>query len=432
MLSGEYGHEFGRPHFHMVFFTNGTLTRADIVRAWSVALWKSADGSWTYKTSQKHNGKAHYFPIGHVDFNDLVSNGTFNTTAKIKVDGTFMNATNCFSYVCKYVCKRDDANLNRVRLAFRKLFASQLVYKVDDMEIPKNELQLYCDLCNYNYQYISKNYVHYEKKIFQPCESIYQHGLLWKRPFKAQDVTFIKEVFPANYLDFCNSFEPFCEFSRGCPIGSVYANRNLPEFTQGVFTKPLLQESGFVVPTYFRNKAKEHVYGLREVRKTISGLSFALGRLVDLSRLFESGDFAKLAQTAPSYGLRMYTRTSPTLPKSSFEYVDKSTGEHIVLKDSMCRHYKFDRHLRKYVNTRNMTVPDFTRYWSSALKEEYKRYYDSVSRSKDNMRLTERAQLMLLDLGEEPETLRQRFINRTESERKERQKLYQSVHAFCE
>lgn len=126
VLSGEYGHDYGRPHFHMILFTNGVLTKHDIDRAWSVALWQNFDShEITYKTSQKNNGKAHYFSIGRVDFHDLVTNGTFNTTAKIKVDGTFMNASNCFSYVCKYVCKSEDANLNRVKLAYRCLLNKQ-------------------------------------------------------------------------------------------------------------------------------------------------------------------------------------------------------------------------------------------------------------------------------------------------------------------
>ena len=97
VLSGEYGHDYGRPHFHLILFSDIPISRADIVRAWSVCLWRSSTGKFSYRTNQRKNGVAYDFPIGRIDFNDLVSNGSFNTYAKVRVDGKYLDVANCFA-----------------------------------------------------------------------------------------------------------------------------------------------------------------------------------------------------------------------------------------------------------------------------------------------------------------------------------------------
>ena len=34
VLSGEYGHDYGRPHFHIILYSPDPISREDIVRAW--------------------------------------------------------------------------------------------------------------------------------------------------------------------------------------------------------------------------------------------------------------------------------------------------------------------------------------------------------------------------------------------------------------
>lgn len=437
VLSGEYGSKYGRPHFHLVLFTNKTITKADIVRAWSVALFRRDNGSWIYKTNQVKEGNSYLFPIGSVDFNDLVSNGTFNTTVKIKVDGTYLNAARCFSYVCKYVVKRDTPNLNRLRIAYNGLFHRQQFVKVFDNEIQYSivkdwlldngyPLQAANHLINNQLKQLS-----YEKICFEPKEGFHVPGVAPTKKVEKNGIIITQEVLPQYYLDFKCKFSPFCEFSRGVPIGSVYAKRNLSEFTQGVYTRPLLQDSGFVVPSYFRTKAKQHLYGLRKINRTISGISFAYGSLQNLLGRFQNADtinhfngFAKTRQI----NLPSSCKSLPILP----EFVDVSTGERIYLINGFASHYKFDRHLRRYQLTKYIPVSDWIRHWCVSLVDELKRYNDIQRISKENLRLSDKALCLLTDLGSDPESLCKSFESSQDTYFKDRQLQYHSQHVSAE
>lgn len=438
VLSGEYGSQYGRPHFHAVFFTNGELSKRDIERAWSVCLWKSSDGKWSRRTNQKKNGTAYNFPIGRVDFHDLVSNGTFNTAAKIKVDGSFMNAARCFAYVCKYVCKRDTPNLDRVKLAYRNLFHKENFVKLFDNEIPYKICLEYLKDKGVWYQTAEqltnnlKSY-QYEKKLYSPSDSTYSDNLsnVHRKTILGEKVDV--ECFPQFIADFCEEYRPFCEFSRGTPIGSIYAKRNLQEFTQGVFTKPLLQDDGFVVPSYFRRKAAESLYGLREIRETLSGTSYVLGPMQNLLGHFQNVSQGKTTLHGAFYSQNSSTDYTPYIRDAiRCRFRDNSTSERIVLCDSFARYFKYNRHERKYVNTRNIPVADFVRSCVRSIQEELERHAILTRHAVENERLSERAMLLLADLGHDPESLRTSFYNTQQSLFKERQNIYYDVHKSIE
>ena len=365
VISGEYGSKFGRPHFHAILFTNGVLTKADIVRAWSVCLWRKNTGEFIVRTSQKNNGTAYDFPIGRVDFNDLVSNGTFNTTAKIRIDGTYMNACNCFSYVAKYVVKRDTANMNRVHMAYDAMFHKDTFVKVFDNEFSFNKVKEYLTSVGYSYE-MSDDLINnqlkqlsYEKIIYDPNKSIFVDGLLRTRAHEINGYIYHDELLPETHHEFCNLFRPFCEFSRGTPIGSIYAKRNISEFAQDVFTKPILQESGFVVPSYFRTKARHYLYGLRKVRTTKSGKSFVYSGLVDLhGRLQDSlTNDSKLFESIPDTD--NYQHIKAALQSDFTSFVDLYTGERIILNCGFAQHYKYNRKDKSFHLTRYMKISDW-------------------------------------------------------------------------
>lgn len=437
VLSGEYGSKFGRPHFHLVLFTNQTITKADIVRAWSVSLFRRNNGNWIYKTNQVKDGTSYLFPIGSVDFNDLVSNGTFNTSVKIKVDGTYLNAARCFSYVCKYVVKRDTPNLNRLHIAYNGLFHRKMFVNVFNNEIQysivKNwlleqgyPLQAADHLYNNQLKHLS-----YEKTIFEPKEGFYVNGVEPTKKVKKNGITITEENFPKFYLDFKCKFSPFCEFSRGTPIGSVYAKRNISQFTQGVYTRPLLQDSGFVVPSYFRSKAKNFLYGLRKINRTISGTSFAYGSLQNLFRLFQNAGSHHFFDGVNSYRKILLPDSFKTLPLLP-EYVDVSTGERIILLDQFAHHYKFNRHTRLYEVTKRLPVSDWIRHWCVALQDELSRYNDILRVSKENLRLSDRALCLLTDLGSDLDTLCRSFESSQDLYFKDRQYQYNNCHKSVE
>lgn len=438
VLSGEYGSKFGRPHFHMVLFTNGTITKADIVRAWSVALWRHNNGSWCFRRNQKYGGTPYWFPIGRVDFHDLVSNGTFNTTAKIKVDGTYMNAANCFSYVCKYVCKRDKVNYCRVNLAYRNLYHRQTFVRLFDDEVPYQIAKKWLLEHGYKFQDAESLYnnqlkhLSYEKIIYEPRETIYQHGLLRAISREKQGVKFNETILPEAYHDFKQNFVPFCEFSRATPIGSVYAKRNIHEFVQGVFTKPFLQASGYVVPNYFRTKAQEYVYGLREVHKTLSSTSLAFGSLPRLASILDE---------MSDCGVSLFRCIDPNKDTQHWSqhlyfapevFADKYTGERICFDLSTVSYYKYSRKERKYIKLRSVPIAVFARSCAAALQLEQERYRIATEHSQQNLRLRERGILMLTDMGDDETSLKSRFELQQRTEYEERQRLYHSSHASVE
>lgn len=433
VLSGEYGEDYGRPHFHIILFSNSVLTRKDIERAWSFMIFKHADGRFFYYKNQK-NGTIYNMPIGHVDFHDLVSNGTFNTKCKIKVEGTFMNAAHCFSYVCKYVVKRDDANLSRVHLAYNNLYKKYSI--PNTLGKSQYEILFYNRSLHFTpEQILQLNQLKlnpYEKILYQPGKTIYAHGLCRSRASKINGIEFRQILLPESYQDFCNLHLPFCEFSRATPIGSVYAARHIQEFTQGVYNKPLLQTDGFVVPSYFRLKAQERVFGLRKMRKGIKSNSFNIGNLLDLYRRFSESYSADVP-------LREYFGDSPSaqiidelLQDSRWHFLDKATGERVIFFNDHAQMYKFQRKGRRFKFTGALPLRDWLRINIEKLQTEFNAYESRLRISQENMHFAEAAKLMLLDMGDDEVSLKHRYSIRVDAIRKQKQLEYNQTHLFVE
>lgn len=433
VLTGELGHSFGRPHFHMVLFTNSEITKQDIVRAWSVAMWRDSSGSWSYRTNQRKNGTAFNFPIGGVDFNDLVTNGTLNTSALVKVDNNFMSAAHCFAYVCKYVCKSDDANYSRVDLAFNNLFCPEKMCNDPALGIvpfhvsaARAEHLLLEELLK-TYQINS----YYENL---PLASISLAGVIdftEKKSLFGHVLTCVR--FPSDIKEFRHKFAPFVEFSRGCPIGSIYAKTHLQEFTKGVFNKPILQDRGFVVPAYFRRKAQEHVYGLRKMRKTLRGISFNKTGLIDLYRRFESADLdvLPLRESVPSW-LTSQSYDS-LLRNDSYVFKDLSSGTRVLLVAGRAMSFRYNRHSRVYDKVHQVPVADWISEQCERLRNDFRAYYVLRRQSVQTYRERDEALDLCVDLtGFSLTQLRERYSDRQSEYLRERDKVYNSTHTRLE
>lgn len=104
---GEYGgsykgHGFGRPHFHIIIFSNDTFSDSDFESAWTL------DG----------------YKIGNVDFNDLRANGSFDRN-KNKVTNP-NSAHFVFKYVCKYLQKNEFDFDNLATIELHKAYFNSL------------------------------------------------------------------------------------------------------------------------------------------------------------------------------------------------------------------------------------------------------------------------------------------------------------------
>lgn len=417
VLSGEYGKKYGSPHFHAILFSNNEITRADIVRAWSVCLWRNNDGSFEQRRNQKHYGQAYDFPIGRVDFNDLVTNGTLNTAIKVKIDGQMYGAAQCFAYVCKYVCKNESPNKWRINIAFHNLisklhftriYKSQAAFNIA-IEETKTRGYRIIEKCennfNTNYNYLLR----YEKNYYHPsCDviAVYLSNEAKKLVYGSLVST---SFYPEKYFDFVAEFAPFVEFSRGTPIGSVYAANHLQEFNEGVFKRPLLQTKGFVIPRYFRIKAQNSRYGFRKVTRTLSGKSAILGGLVDLQRLLRGEPTPSGSQLSILPRWRSSQTYDSCLRKGDYCYRDLSTGENIIMSAGRALHFRYDRHTKKYRLTKYPPIKEFLSHWLERLSDEITQYRTRIDAVRKNVKYLEYTQLLALDLGLEWNDLRDDF-----------------------
>ena len=415
VLCGEYGKTYGRPHFHMILFTNGELTERDIKRAWSVCLWRSNDGVWSYRRNQSKNGRPFDAPIGHVDFHNLVSNGSFNTAIKIKVDNTSLSAARCFAYVCKYVCKRDNVNYSRVSLAYRSCIHKEKRFAVYTNDVQWSQVRKWLQDCGYSFTIENatdnslKQFI-YEKFIFSPDDRVYSQNLSAVKKCSLYGHSYDVEVFPSKYYEFREMYTPFVEFSRGTPIGSLYAGRHVQEFAQGIFNKPILQDTGFVVPSYFRSKASQFQYGLRKYRKSIKGSSFNYSPLLDLLGRFNSAS-KNPTTLREHYDIIKNRETFDTAIRNDRHvFADVFTGERILLQGNFACHYKFDRHTRDYVLTRSVPLSSWLRYWTIQLQEELQRYQLNFERARSSAVARDAAFCKLTDMGLDYNFLRDRFV----------------------
>lgn len=438
VVTGEYGFSYARPHMHLILFTNGELTKADIQKAWSISLIKR-NNEWTYKTSHKpqQGDKFLQMPIGNVDFHDLVKNGTVNTTQKVKIDGNTHSLDSAFSYVCKYVCKDDHYNSNRVKIAYKNLFTKErYVIMPDKSEIPLEHAIKYAKNLGIETSYKSLRKLSYVKTLFKPSEQVANYNLQHQKQIASNHAELFIENFPTNYFDFRAAFNPFVEFSRGVPIGSIYAERHIHEFAQGVYKQPTLQVKSYVCPRYFVRKASELLYPLRRVSKTMSGTSYPLGNIPNLQRQFM--DILQSSDARMYYSCSTPTAESlDALVKSSASLYDIRNKEYILMPyrkgAPTVEKYKYNRAKRKYELTYSTT--DITSFCLENLRlidDELTRNSKEQAAVKKDKKLLDRIKHIAIDMGVDWISIIDRYVQNQKAENDQRQREYHDVHTSVE
>lgn len=430
VVCGEMGHDYGRPHFHFVLFAKSPLSQKDIERAWSISLWHdTANNKWSYFRNQKYHGKRYNFLIGRVQFDDLVENGSFNQK-DIFVDGQNLNARNCFAYVCKYVCKGGDFNTKRIDIAYNSLYERKLISKSYD-----DFWQFYCHLSDSDrrayifdkhLKFINRYSTNFKINYYEICNknesSLYLRGVNLS-------------LFPKVKRDFVSSFGQFVEVSRGCPIGSIYAATHINEFVRGVFSKPILQDEGFVIPSYFRRKCEEKVYGLRRRTQSVSSRSFVLSNLPLMLEHFE-----KVYRGEDSFRfcspVDLFRTRDDAFRYSNEIFKDVWSGELIYFPKYHgyihAEYYKYNRSLRKYELRRITSLHEFLRVYIPKLRESIRRYESAVLIGSQNEVLQNRAAILLEEYGFTLRNLRLRFADKQDKYLKFRDTTYHSTHLSVE
>lgn len=430
VISGEYGKRYGRPHFHIVLFSNHEIKKDDVQKAWSISLWRDSNTKeWSFLRNQKYGGQAYNFPIGRVDYHDLVTNGTLNTSAKIRVDGTYLNAANCFAYVCKYVCKGDSPNNSRVDIAYNNLFITETMCNDPELGICPLHVAAHRAECSGLYSLLNLLIQNsYEEKLFFP--SLELAGVIQgmcKKTLYGKSINVI--AYPEDIYSFRAYFAPFVEFSRATPIGSLYAKTHLQEFKEGVYNKPLLQESGFVCPSYFRDKAKNDVYGLRKMRTSIRSVSYPKTGLLDIARRFESALCGEipLNECVPTW--KTCVPYDKLLKEDSYVFRDLGRGTKVLLLANRAMSFRYDRSTRRYVRVSQVSIDEWLRDQLQRLNVEFIAYRKAMTEQEQTLRQREAAFLNLSRTTHQTiRTLRNNFIDSQSKYLNRKQREYDVIH----
>lgn len=335
---GEYGHNYGAPHFHFLLFSNQPIYLRDIQRAWGCYLSKNKEGSISPSTNNSNNNKS-FISFGNVDFHDLVINGTF-TTNKLLIENQNLSPEMCFSYVAKYVGKNNDYNQSRVKLLF-------------------NKLQIH-------------NYDNFET--LTRCEDVSSRS---------------------DYRLFIREHAPFIAVSRGTPIGSIFVKKHIKSMVNGVFPRPSLSNGkSLIVPNYFRRKAAEYIYGLRSISAAgciskgclLSNLGLFAQNTSRCVDSLLSSTISKAIKTTASYPVlsprALSNKSINELCTSQFAFVDlvRKCRYLLVYRNNTIEveEFYYSRPLKSYVLKAILDFSSWCGYYFTSLSKDFLKYLSTI------------------------------------------------------
>lgn len=405
-LGAEYGSMYGRPHFHLILWSNDPISRMDIRRAWSCRLPKSF--------RQRHKMLSQSRPIGRVDFNDLNTNGT------IVADGiNFGNdMRKCFMYVSKYVCKQyidvesDFESRSRVCLFVNDLFnnavTDEQLKAVFNLRIRRN-VELFKSWADYYAEYLCNKYkiertscpadinpfifvgnpILNREKLESYENSSFNYALHAQTLTDPSVLGILAEQWIKN-VPLCvyfKVFKPYCLSSRAEGIGTKYLFDHISDYTQGKFNLPTYDGKGIIVPALFLRKTKEYIYRYVQNSCKIIGQHSPSNLVVSpyhFSRMFAS---TPVACPYPNYTSAVLTPDHPRLLESVQSLLRSSLAFRDYVDNAVClavvhngncyiEKYQYSRSLRAYVFWRSVPFKEF----AEDVRQRYLLYSDYCKR----------------------------------------------------
>lgn len=202
-LVGEYGHKYGRPHYHAIFWSDEEISLDMLKNAWHLG------------------GKS----IGDIDYHCIMIDG--------RITDTTQNAKNAFGYVCKYLQKQD----------------------FDWYQLPTIKLHYWYDYWqNAGQNIFIKNQKTDELEILSCNWSAPNDGETWSDLVPDLEVPagFVRVLSP----DYIKLHRPFMLCSRTNAIGGRYFAAHASRFAQGDFRLFGILDKNLVFPSYFLRRAK--------------------------------------------------------------------------------------------------------------------------------------------------------------------------------
>lgn len=306
---GEYGSRFGRPHFHIILWSQIPILESDIRSAWSLSCYYYSGCPQVVYSNRNSVKKSDNvvefrFLIGQVKMFDLVANGSLNfddSTPSVHYSGT--NARTCFQYVAKYICKRPDWSvlhvaLSRLERAFSLFPEDRNILDGDFESIGirdrfKYHIKFDVIYSQYrlkeNFKCVNNNNIHYEKVSFNQFKQI---------------------------------FAPFFVCSRKVSIGKHYLLQNLERFRNGDLSLPKMFGKQLSFPSYFSKQINISKYSLCFEKVSISSKSFVIDSLpsvVELYSLLAEGVIPTFGIDSVIFSSSSYSLGYKTYPLRLFE-----------------------------------------------------------------------------------------------------------------
>lgn len=415
---GEYGKTYGRPHFHLIIWSDTELALSDIEKAWSIRTGKKF-----METSL----------IGNVRHDDLALNGTL-CSAGAEVDGVNRSANYCFKYVAKYVGKDEAFCKDRIIFFLKQFrFIREFIdeYGIELVKRIFNErmwrklsvatgFEYERHLYETWYNYFDVDFVEqYETYVKTECFKDFVQGF-FKQSQRPKDRKSLGRI-PTEQLSnrFFNSaifkcLQPFTTCSRGKGIGSVYVERNFERMVAGNLSLDKAPFGSLVLPRFYLRKIAEFVCPF-ECKSVVGvGSSYCKGNrpqlVEDFNKLASYGVTDLLYQGSRLDSVKTFiSYTDPfgctseelnELLRSEYSFRDPVT--HCKLLFDLCENYiplddfnlsslvprvtfwKYNRSRRTYEHVKSMWFVEWWKQFCGNFLASYERAAEAIRTSTEN------------------------------------------------
>lgn len=341
-LCGETGGTYGRPHFHCIIWTTKPISETDFQDAWSYKCYFPDPANKHIVSTFNGKQKSFFrYRIGHVDFADLVLNGTCDFDAPLE-RWSDKSAQHCFSYVAKYIAKGQTLNAiakKRYKAVYDLLddsidFGQDLDYDfVEFVESfkkfvspdPANSVLIKNYLNTFSFSApvstlqkvanMPDYLIDYVKNEIYKCKTCIKNGKKYE-----------KVTFP----QFLSLFGTYFTFSRKYAIGKNYFLQHKERFVGGNYALNPAQSKNLTFPAYYYRLLSREKYPVYFHSRTTLGYSLTKGSLPSVRAFYLRFREQKSAALAYSY-FSSNPQTVPTYERDSYgNPVKDSNGSFVV------------------------------------------------------------------------------------------------------
>lgn len=364
--AGEYGEKFLRPHFHIILWSDSPITYADVASAWSYKCYEYAKNDVRQYNGRQLKNKVFTFPIGRIDFHDLVSNGTLDFDAI--QNKSQLKAKHVFSYVAKYVSKRNVITSRLRDHILREYSRFPEIDRYDDdldnQRVIKSEMDYRTFCSSFGFDYNA------HRTLAEPFTDEYGNYLL---TFKHNQKVYEK----VSKDDFVKIFAPFFVSSRREAIGKKYFIENIERFQAKCFDLPKFHGKSLTFPSYFFKLLKNEEHPIYFKKTSLLSVSYSrdlLPCLRDVYLHFSSDKslYYNFARSPLSAQFDLHKFGKETVFAPTFISLSGYITYYYSPSMDIFEGFEYDRRAKEYVFVEYLTRHEFCDYVVSNIDEQIK------------------------------------------------------------